>query len=437
MFPQLRSLIWKEWHERKWWLALGAAWIVLGVVHAIWYETAHRFHAPVASYYTICMLYGLFAAVFLAMRTSLGEVTQKTLGFSSSLPVSLRRLAWVRLGGAVASLAGPIVLGALLMWVVLGMHLVEQAPARNPDRSFYVPLSQRPLLSALEAAELVWRVAMITVASSVQLLLILSIIGARRRAESRVGFIGACMAFVWFLLHFFVSEFRNDLAADRTAVFLCSMVFPQSLAVNYGYGSTDGSWGDICLGRSVPLSLAANLLVLMALAAWFARRYGTRLITSGDANPAWHRWRLPAILSRLPIRWPRRMAALVWLDLRQAVPMCVAGLVLACLMVTLEVVSNSGVNSSLPLRIAGRLSEGTWVVATLWGAVVGSGVFASEFEPRLEQFWRSRPISPCAWYWVKFLTGLTAVLAVLDLVTILVSWNSQYTTNNQFLRGTR
>ena len=65
-------------------------------------------------------------------------------------------------------------------------------------------------------------------------------------------------------------------------------------------------------------------------------------------------------------------------------------------------------------------------MALLWGSIVGSGVYASELEPKLGQFWRSRPISPSTWFWIKFLVGLAAVLGVLDLVTILVGWGSQY-----------
>jgi hypothetical protein len=128
----------------------------------------------------------------------------------------------------------------------------------------------------------------------------------------------------------------------------------------------------------------------------------------------------------VPIRWPGRVAALVWLDLRQAVPMCLAGLVLACLFVASEVVSIAGIDSRLPQRIVGQLSGGTWIVALLWAAVVGSGVFASDLGPRLEQFWRSRPISPSVWFWVKFLAGLAAVLGVLDGVPILIGWDSPY-----------
>jgi ABC-type transport system involved in multi-copper enzyme maturation permease subunit len=175
------------------------------------------------------------------------------------------------------------------------------------------------------------------------------------------------------------------------------------------------------------MSLAGNLLMLTGLAWGFARRYGTRQPAPIIERSTRFRWQLPAILSRLPIRWPGRVAALVWLDLRQAVPMCLAGIVLACLMTAVSLISESGVDARrLPDQIAGQLAAGTWVVGLLWGAVVGAGVFAGELAPRLEQFWRSRPISPSTWFWVKYLAGLAAVLGVLDLVTIVVGWNSPH-----------
>jgi len=103
--------------------------------------------------------------------------------------------------------------------------------------------------------------------------------------------------------------------------------------------------------------------------------------------------------------------------------MSLAGLALACLFAGFQVVSNHGLRST-PNMFRRDLVDGTFVVAILWSAVVGSGVFAGEFEPRLEHFWRSRPISPSGWFWVKFMVGLLTVLAVLDLVTILVSWDT-------------
>jgi hypothetical protein len=65
-----------------------------------------------------------------------------------------------------------------------------------------------------------------------------------------------------------------------------------------------------------------------------------------------------------------------------------------------------------------------FVVGTLWAVVVGSALYSADLGAGLGGFWRSRPISPSMWFWSKFLIGLVAVLVVLDVVTILVSWNA-------------
>jgi hypothetical protein len=75
---------------------------------------------------------------------------------------------------------------------------------------------------------------------------------------------------------------------------------------------------------------------------------------------------------------------------------------------------------------AGRLAGSTWIVAVLWSAVVGSGIFGAELQPGLADFWRSRPVGPSMWFWTKFTVGLVATLIVLDGITIAVSWNSPY-----------
>ena len=420
MASPFSSLVWKEWNDRKWSLALGSAWIALGVGYALLYETLHRVHAPVASFEGTCVMYGLCAAVFLAMRTALGESTQGTLGFSASLPASLRRQAWVRVGGAVASIVAPIILGALILSVVLLSGSIEQAPARAANYDHGHTLPERPPLTGLEACGLIWKIVGISIASSVEFLLLLSVIGARRKAESHIGFLGACLAFGWVIL---VAAGNNNQDARNWL----GAILPQCLVINYGYGDLNGSYfGDLSIARSVWPALAANLLVLATLAFWFTVRYGTRR----PALTTKHSWSLhfgmPAVLSRLPIRWPGRIAAMIWLDLRQAMPMCFAGLGLAVLFTGVTLLFEPGTRSNFAEATAGHLSSTTWIVAILWGAVVGSGIFAGELNPKLEQFWRSRPISASAWYWVKFVTGLVAVLSVLDLVTILVGWKSPH-----------
>ena len=179
--------------------------------------------------------------------------------------------------------------------------------------------------------------------------------------------------------------------------------------------------------------LFLNLLVLVGLSAWFVRRYAAALPWAGERR-AWARWRPPVLLSGLPLRWPGRAAALIWLDLRQSVPLAFAGLTLAFFMAVAGIYLAPHPPSLWPTTgdpsvaaiACGVLPGSTWIVALLWSAIVGSGIYGAELQPGLGNFWRSRPIAASSWFWTKFAVGLVAVLSVLDGVTIALSWNSPY-----------
>lgn len=427
MTTEFRVLLWKEWHERKWQLASCTAWILCCVIYVVSYESVHTYRTPVSRFYAACLLYGLFAPVILAMRTSLGEVTQKTLRFSAVLPVSLRRIAWVRLGGAIVVMVAPIILGTILMSIVLGAHVLEEVPPRPQLNSPWLTDRAPASLSRLEAVGFLWKMTSVSVAQACELLIIISVIGARRRAEAHVGFLGAVVAFAWILpwgLRIEFEEMGGPLWGEW-----CGAILPQSLAICLSYSDANGgSFEDLLVARAFWGPLGLNLLVLAGLGALFARRYGGQATMSPEAGPSRFRWQVPAVMSRLPIRWPGRGFALAWLDMRQSLPLALAGLALACLMtiVTLMIEHAGWANATFAQSVAGNLPGSTWFVATMWATVVGSGLFAAELHPGLGHFWRSRPISPSIWFCVKFLIGLVAVLGVLDGVTILVSWNSQY-----------
>ena len=423
MSPQLRSHVWREWHERKWQLAIGAGWMLCVALYAVFKELAYGQRAPVASFYGGAAFFGLLAAVFLAMRTAVGERSSGTLRFSAALPESLRRIALIRLVGAVLVLALPMIAGALLMSICLGAGWIEQAP-RRPGPAIYVPLPERASLSSGGAVGLAVTVMAIVLAQSVELLLILCALGARRRSESHVGFLGAPLALFWLL----AQEARIGVSASyQDSMSWLGTGLPQSLLINYGYGDANGpSYGDLDIASRVWMPLALNLFVLALLAWWFARRYGTARRASKRRiawTAAWRR--RPVLQSYVPFRWPGRTAALVWLNLRQSLPLALSGLLVACLMATAQIalLERQRHHAPLPEAVAAQLPGFAWFVAMLWATIVAVGIFAGELRPRLRSFWSSRPVRVSHWFWIKYVVGLAAVLLVLDGVTILVSWN--------------
>jgi ABC-type transport system involved in multi-copper enzyme maturation permease subunit len=427
MSPQIRALAWKEWSERRASLCLAMAWIVFGLVYTIVYELATGIRCPIGRYYSICLVFGLFAPVFLAMRTALGERTQGTVGFSASLPAPVRQLAAIRVLGGLVTLVGPIAIGAIVLSLLLLAGVFEQSGLRMPYGPDYVEFQKRISLSRWEAVELTWQCAAIAAASAGELLLILSVIGVRRRSEAQVGFMGAVLAFVWIL----PTQMHNGtrVISSQTAIDWAAALFPQSLAIPWSYGTAHGDYTDLEFTDPVWALLCLNLLLLVGLSVWFTHRYATALPWMPERR-AWINWRLPPLVSWVPLRLPGRTAALVWLDLRQSVPLAIAGLALAFFMslaqICVEPQQAFSGNPSVVTLALDRLAGSTWIVAVLWAAVVGSGIFGAELQPGLADFWRSRPVAPSLWFWTKFAVGLVAVLTVLDGITIAVSWESPY-----------
>ncbi|HEX4142154.1 MAG TPA: hypothetical protein VHY91_01280 [Pirellulales bacterium] len=70
------------------------------------------------------------------------------------------------------------------------------------------------------------------------------------------------------------------------------------------------------------------------------------------------------------------------------------------------------------------LPSAMWFIGCLWAVVVGAGLFSSEIDWRVGEFWRTRPISAWSVFTVKFVFGLLAVLLVLDGTVIAAGWKS-------------
>jgi hypothetical protein len=60
-----------------------------------------------------------------------------------------------------------------------------------------------------------------------------------------------------------------------------------------------------------------------------------------------------------------------------------------------------------------------WVVGVCIGfsitLIVGIGVCFYDVSPQQNTFWRSRPINPDSWFWVKFFTGLAILVATFSI----------------------
>ncbi len=310
--------------------------------------------------------------------------------------------------GGIATLILPIILGALIMTPLLWSGFIEQVPTREASDRL-ISLQQRDSLSAAGAVGLLWTITAVTCAGGLQFFLVLSIIGTRLRSESQIGFCGTVLAFGWMLL-------AGMSIQNPSLNGWFGALFPLALIIFWGYGVEEGSYSDLEIGHPIWGPLAVNIIVLLFLAFLFVRWYGSHSLSYRLGQTSrWRRW--PAFWSRIPCPLPNQTVALAWINLRQAVPIAFWGLLLAALFTLLQ---SSGSSQDFRTELPGN----TWIVATLWGVVVGTGIFAAELQPGLSAFWRSRPLTIGSWFWCKFFTGLMAVLLVLDGATIFVSWGT-------------
>ena len=400
---------------------LGTTMFLVFLGYNIAYQVEYQTRALVAAFHSTALIFGCISAILLAMSTVSGEYSQRTIKFSQSLPVRLSTVAWARLLGAWGSLLIPILVGAIVITLLLVFGAVEQAGLR----SAVTRLPDRPSLSRLEAIGFLWTVTAVAMALVLHFVTLLSVLGTRCRSEGSVGLLGA----IGFLGVLSLTPIRPSL--ERLGLFLIAdwigALLPQSMAINWGYQEIDGSsYTDLELAPLILGPVLINLFITLLLAAWFTRLYGRRSESAVRAINRGSRWipriKSPGLISRLALRFPNRLAALIWLDARQSVPLSLAGLLMAILITLVGMGEFAGQgHTSFLTRLAGELSSTTWFVGGLWGVIVAVAIFSPELKPGLEHFWRSRPITPGSWFWTKFVVGLLAVIITLDMIPALIA----------------
>jgi hypothetical protein len=427
MNPQVKMLLWREWRERRVQFLLGLAWMLAGTVYVVVYETTHRLRTPVASFWSTGMTYAMFAPICLAMRTALGELTARTRPFSDALPVSPRTRGWIRwLGGAVTLIA-PILLAVALLSICLATGWIEQVPARALHGAKHISALERESLGGWSAVGMAWTVTATAVWSACALYALLALINTRLKSETHAGFVGAAVMAVWVFLGYLKATLDHARLWEISD--WLGTLLPQAMIINYGYGGETGSYGDLSISGRVVAPLAVNTLVQLALAWRFTRRYERQFIipVAGDQRVRRRRRAFPLWL-------PTRGIALVWLTLRQSLVMAVPGLVIALMLTLLTMHEHFLPSPDAVVRFVDTLPHSIWIIGMLWSIIVGAGLFAAEVNPRVGEFWRTRPIPPGALFAIKFVFGLAAVLLVLDGTAVFLSqltpnWGDYYSMN--------
>lgn len=414
-----RALWWKAWREMRTAAVAGLGWMLLCAVYVLVYEWQHPLRTPISRLFSCTLMFQSFAGTCLAVLVTQRERWEKSLRFTRGLPVSLAQTATARIGVAAGALVLPVLIATAIIAVALAAGWVEQGGERATYRNDPVlsggwGLQQRPLLSNAGELDFLLRATAINLASGLEFLLLLCLLGNFVRSEKTVGFFGVVLTLAWAV----------SMGSVRSTGFESAWLglLPWTMAVCWSYGNADGSgFDDLDLVRQVWPALAVNLVVLGLLCGVFAKTYG-RGETSAVSK---RRWKLG-----LPRGWLRGviphfhspLGSLVWLTLRQSLPLAVSGLIVAVLIAIVDVLHFPSValDAGSGVRLARDLGGTTWFVGMIWSVMVAAGVFSSELQPKLARYWSSRPISSAQWLLVKYLTGLAAVLLVIDGTAIVV-----------------
>ncbi len=170
-----RQLLWKEWTEHRWKMALGCV-LLMGLA---WIGLRTRV-IPDEGIYAICIIIGAgLMPLFVAMGVTGTDQSENSLGFLLSLPVSSARVFKAKLLVATLVVLVPL-LGSLVVCLLL-----------SAGREFRVAL-------------LLWGYG-VGIWFGLQLLIWTVAFGIRARSETGVATAGLLVVFFW-ALYMFVGE---------------------------------------------------------------------------------------------------------------------------------------------------------------------------------------------------------------------------------------
>jgi ABC-type transport system involved in multi-copper enzyme maturation permease subunit len=364
MTAMIRNLAWKEFREQRWdafWAA--AVTLVIPLYYVFRDPGTVQFTVHVA-----LLVYPLLAGTLFGMRLAAAERSSRTAALLYALPVRPSILGAAKI--AIASLAVLVPLGLLLVVAVAATWLDNMPPA---------------------TADLGWThwTWIFSALCSLAVLLLVGMVGAGAVSEVHAAMRGALALAV--LL--FAIVLMNTWLSIKS---------PEAFA----------RWTE-------PVALVPLLsLVVFVLAATMVASYVRTLRPLQSSRGGWVEWRGWA-----PSRLGSPLAALAWKDGREAasaVGLVLALAVLFSVAVGLVPIYLSG--SSVRAAHAALLTFSVflWFGGFVLALLVGAGSVAGDVQPAVNTFWRSRPISPTAWYWTKYVIGLAAIAVAIGLPTLAV-----------------
>ena len=381
------NLIWKEWHEQKWKL-LALTVIALSVCVAMLSQDIHNAEFALVS---TMWAFVMFAPTFVAMGVSAGEHASGVIRFVRAQPVPVWKVATVRCLAGLCLLITPILCSSLLCWLAAFAW-----PQRGPYSVRTASLTGLPDEWTFSLKLVV--LTGIGLAACVNLYSWIVAITVNQRTEFRVGLIGLLVTVVLFFLGSVGLDGQESSRLRLPSLHAGPMVWLS--VIDFIRNSRDGL---------AVLAVVWQWVLTLGLMAVMVRQYGReeKWLRGG------RREKLRSASAEYACLFPpmsSRWRALLWLQLRQTIPVCITALAIVFVFILVAPV------------YAGRAVDVHPIIGCVLAILIGVGSYVSELDPKLHTFWRSRPISATSWFWFKYVGGLVALIGLFDLPYALLVW---------------
>lgn len=392
-----RSLLWKEWREQRWKAIalLAAAGVALATTFL---QVTFRQEmlgrgtwAAIGALATFSLFSFPAASLFIGAGIAAGEQSQRTLGFLQGLPVSSRRSAIAKLLVGLASLWFPICL------VAVALPLLDLRPFND---GFADPLATFLYVGFLYGA------------ACSSLLLWVAAVGVRLSNEVMAGAVGfLVIAVAWALFFVFLDTGGPYVSSAFEEVIIgCLPGGVWHLAVR----EFSESYGISFLPGLASAAVFSNGVMAAAYILQFGRTASKRQQADVESTKRKEaRWLAPP--------WRSTWTAILWKQLRESLPLALLGAgAVTSISFLIAAASRRSFKGLLNEHLVQMIIPVWIAVGSLVAIVAGIGLWMEDVRPGLNYFWRSRPIPPNQWFFVKTAISVLLTLIALALPTVMV-----------------
>jgi len=392
------SLLWKEWHEHKWKLAALMA-ILVTAQFVFGYSDLDL--SMLRGMLPTLLFYCVLAGTFLGMSTAGGESGRKTLPFLQSLPAPMWQPGITKLMIAILTAVLPVL---VLAAVFYGWWTLQNWPGKA-ELQF-----EGRLWSVTDLVAIGTLGATLGVSS---LVLWMAAAGLNRCDEIRAGAVGfLTLCIIWFAFAYCYNQAeKRHLQTVQHGIEILFAAAPGGV---WSVGPNTRFQSSMYL----PFIFSA-VIGHGCVLAWYLRRFGRVVAkparTEGNVSPL-------ALSKNQQLGPPRRsqLTAIAWKQARETAPLALVAV--GGIFVMATVVYLYSYRLMIATEFGEVLGGATLGMAFFVTIVAGIGVFLEDLKPRVEDFWRSRPIHLTLWFGVKFVVGIAVLAAAFAAMLLLAYW---------------